>query len=71
MITTKDLQIINTALAQYQALLDDGYNDETGKPDNVAYDYHKQKYGNPEKTIEATRQRVHNLIQKRYLKEGK
>jgi len=65
MITTKDLQIINTALAQYQALLDDGYNDETGKPDNFAYDYHKQEYGNPEKTVEATRERIHKLLAKR------
>ena len=65
MITTKDLQIINTALAQYQALLDDGYNDKTGKPDNPAYDYHKQEYGNPEKTVEATRERIHKLLAKR------
>ena len=65
MITTKDLQIINTALAQYQALLEDGYDDETGKSDNLAYDHHKQEYGNPEKTIEATRQRIHKLLEKR------
>ena len=65
MITTKDLQIINQALAQYQALLDDGYNDETGKPDNSAYDYHKQEYGNPEKTVEATRKRIFKLLEKK------
>ena len=65
MITTKDLQIINTALAQYQALLDDGYDDETGKPDNHAYNSHKQKFGNPEKTVEATRQRIHKLLEKK------
>ena len=65
MITTKDLQIINTALAQYEALLDDGYDDETGKPDNLAYEYHKQEYGNPEKTVEATRQRIHKLLEKK------
>ena len=65
MITTKDLEIINTALAQYQALLEDGYDDETGKPDNLAYDYHKEKYGNPEKTVEATRLRIHKMLEKR------
>lgn len=65
MITTKDLQIINQALAQYQALIEDGYDDETGKPNNHVYDYHKQEYGNPEKTVEATRQRIHKLLEKR------
>lgn len=65
MITTKDLQIINQALAQYQAILDDGYDDETGKSNNFAYDCHKEKFGNPEKTVEATRQRIHRLLEKR------
>ena len=66
MITTKDLQIINTALAQYQALLEDGYDDEDGNAaDNLAYNYHKQEYGNPEKTVEATRQRIHKLLEKK------
>ena len=65
MITTKDLEIINTALAQYEALLDDGYDEETDEPNNHAYDYHKEKYGNPEKTVEATRLRIHKLIEKR------
>jgi len=57
-LSTKDLQIINQALAQYEATLEDG-------PGNPAYDYHKKLYGNPEKTIEATRTRVWNEINKR------
>ena len=57
-LSTKDLQIINQALAQYEATLEDG-------PGNPAYDYHKKLFGNPEKTIEATRLRVHKEINKR------
>jgi hypothetical protein len=46
-LTSKDLQIINKALAFYQA------------------ESHKQMFGNPKKTIEATRLRVHKEINKR------
>ena len=65
MITTKDLQIINQALAQYQAMLEDGYDEETGKPNNPAHDYHKKQFGNPVTTVEATRNRVWKEINKR------
>jgi hypothetical protein len=64
-LTTKDLQIINQALAQYEATLDDGYDDETGKPNNFAYEHHKKEFGNPLKTVEATRIRVIKEINKR------
>jgi hypothetical protein len=64
-LTSKDLQIINQALAQYEAMLEDGYDEETGKPNNSAYDYHKEQFGNPVKTVEATRLRVHKEINKR------
>lgn len=58
MLTTKDLLILNDALAQYQALLEDG-------PGSGVWDYHKETYGDPIKTVEATRNRVHNFIIKR------
>ncbi len=64
-LTIKDLQIINQALAQYEALLDDGYSDETGKPNNFAYDHHLKEFGNIEKTVTATRNRVCKEMQKR------
>ena len=64
-LSTKDLQIISQALAQYEATLEDGYDEETGKPNNPAYDYHKKQFGNPVKTVEATRIRVWNEINKR------
>jgi hypothetical protein len=64
-LTSKDLEIINQALAQYEATLEDGYDEEMGKPNNPAYDYHKKHFGNPVKTVEATRQRVFKEINKR------
>ena len=64
-LTVKDLQIINQALAQYEATLEDGYDEETNKPNNPAYDYHKKQFGNPVKTLEATRLRVWKEINKR------
>ena len=57
-LTSKDLQIINTALAYYQSEVDD-------IPGNILAENHRREFGNPAKTIEATRQRVHNLIEKR------
>jgi len=63
-LTIKDLQIINQALAQYEALLDDGC-DETGKPNNFAYDHHLKEFGNVEKTVTATRNRVWKEMQKK------
>jgi len=67
MITKKDLQIINTALAQYQALIDDCCCQYNGDPecDNLACESHKKEFGNPIKTIEATRQRIFNEMFKR------
>jgi hypothetical protein len=64
-LTSKDLQIINQALAQYEATLDDGYDEETGKPNNFAYDHHKKEFGDPVKTVLATRQRVLKELNKR------
>ena len=64
-LTSKDLQIINQALAQYEATLQDGYDEETNKPMNSAYDYHSKNFGNPVKTVEATRLRVWKEINKR------
>jgi hypothetical protein len=64
-LTIKDLQIINQALAQYQAMLEDGYDEETGKPDNFAYGHHLKEFGNVEKTVTATRNRVWKEMQKR------
>jgi len=57
MLTKKDLEIINQALAQYEALCEEDY--------GYAAINHKQFYGNPEKTIAATRARVHQEIAKR------
>ena len=57
-LTSKDLQIINKALAFYQAEVDDF-------DGNLEAESHKQHFGNPKKTIEATRLRVHKEINKR------
>jgi hypothetical protein len=57
MLTKKDLEIINQALAQYEALCEE--------IDGGAFEHHKQNYGNPEKTINATRGRVFQEIAKR------
>ena len=54
-LTTKDLQIINKALAFYQAEVDD-------LDGNLEAESHKQMFGNPKKTIEATRNRVFKEI---------
>ena len=57
-LTSKDLQIINRALAMYEAEV----NDRDG---NLVAEGHKQMFGNPQKTIEATRNRVWKEINKR------
>jgi hypothetical protein len=57
-LTTKDLQIINIALAAYEAEVHD-------IPGNIVAEYHKNVFGNPTKTIEATRKRVIQAINKR------
>jgi hypothetical protein len=57
-LTIKDLQIINMALALYEA--------EAGDIDgNLVAEGHKQLFGNPKKTIEATRNRVFKEMAKR------
>lgn len=61
MITKKDWQIINAALALYQA-------EVGGNEDSCLWDIHKEDYGNPEKTIEATRERVHQLMATKEIK---
>jgi len=65
MLTKKDLEIINAALAQYQSMMDDGYDDELGHGTSPVYLFHKEDFGNPEKTIAATRARVYQEIAKR------
>lgn len=57
-LTIKDLQIINKALAFYQAEVND-------LDDNLEAKSHKQMFGNPKKTIEATRNRVFKEMTKR------
>lgn len=58
MITKKDWQIINSALALYEAEL-------LGSEGSVGWDNHKELFGNPEKTIDATRTRVTQLMLKK------
>jgi hypothetical protein len=66
MLTKKDLEIINQALAQYEALMDDGYDEFANHAvGNPIYDNHKKTFGNPEKTINATRGRIFQEIAKR------
>lgn len=57
-LTSKDLHIINQALAYYQAEVDD-------IPGNLMAENHKRDFGNPVKTIEATRNRVWKELNKR------
>ena len=63
MITAKDLLIINEALAYYESGLEDGGEN----PDivNALLENHKENYGDPDKTMNATRRRVHQMIQKK------
>jgi hypothetical protein len=57
-LTSKDLQIINRALAMYESEVFD-------IDGNIVAEGHKQMFGNPKKTIEATRNRVWKEINKR------
>lgn len=59
MLTKKDLEIINNALAYYQTEMD---HQEKG---DLMWDNHAKEFGHPLKTIEATRIRVFNFIKKR------
>ena len=56
-LTRKDLQIINAALAYYQSEIDD--------EDGSMAEFHKESFGNPVKTVEATRNRVFKEMAKR------
>lgn len=58
MITKKDWQIINSALALYEAEL-------LGSEGSCGYDSHKEHFGDVEKTIDATRLRVTRLMLKK------
>lgn len=57
-LTIKDLQIINRALAMYESEVFD-------IEGNIVAEGHKQMFGNPKKTIEATRSRVFKEMAKR------
>jgi hypothetical protein len=57
-LTSKDLQIINRALALYESEVFDIEN-------NLLAEGHKQMFGNPKKTIDATRNRVFKELNKR------
>lgn len=58
-LTSKDLHIINTALAFYQAEID------TENTQDLLYQSHKTNYGDPVKTIEATRLRIFKEMAKK------
>jgi hypothetical protein len=57
-LTSKDLQIINRALALYESEVFD-------MDGNLLAEGHKQMFGNPKKTIDATRNRVFKELNKR------
>jgi hypothetical protein len=57
-LTNKDLQIINRALALYESEVFD-------IDGNLLAEGHKQMFGNPKKTIDATRNRVFKELNKR------
>jgi len=57
-ITKKDWQIINCALALYEA-------EVLENEDSAMFDFHKEDFGDPEKTIDATRLRVTRLMLKK------
>jgi len=62
-ITAKDWLIINEALAYYHTGLEDG--GENPDVVNFLWENHKENYGDPNKTMDATRRRVHQMIQKK------
>ena len=57
-LTSKDLQIINRALALYESEVFD-------LDGNLLAEGHKKMFGNPKKTIDATRNRVFKELNKR------
>ena len=64
MITAKDWLIINTALAFYESNMEGSDDDECTRLNFLA-ESHKQQFGDIDKTINATRRRVHQMIQKK------
>jgi hypothetical protein len=46
-------------------MMDEGYDDELGHGTSHAYIFHKEDFGDPIKTINATRIRVFREIEKR------
>ncbi len=64
MITRKDWQIINAALAYYDSELV-GSDDEECTRLNFLAESHKETYGDIDKTMQATRTRVARLMQKK------
>ena len=64
MITKKDWQIINSALAYYDSELV-GSDDEECTRLNFLAQSHKETYGDIDKTMNATRRRVQELMLKK------
>lgn len=64
MITKKDWQIINAALAYYDSELV-GSDDEECTRMNFLAQNHKETFGDIDKTMHATRVRVTRLMQKK------
>lgn len=60
MITRKDWEIINSALAYYESGLEDGGEDCI----NALAEFHKEEFGDVDKTMNATRRRVYAKLQK-------
>lgn len=58
-LTIKDLHIINSALAYFEMEMQ---HQEKG---DVMWDLHQQEFGNPIKTLQATRERVFKEIEKK------
>lgn len=64
MITKKDWQIINAALAFYESNME-GSDDEECTRLNFLAQSHKETYGDIDKTMNATRRRVQELMLKK------
>ena len=66
MITKKDWLIINEALAYYESGLEDG--GESPDCVNALAENHIEQFGDIDKTMNDTRRRVHQMIQKKAIK---
>jgi uncharacterized protein (DUF2235 family) len=67
MITKKDWLIIDTALAFYESNME-GSDDEECTRLNFLAKSHKEQFGDINKTMNDTRRRVHQMIQKKGIK---